>query len=633
MYKVYCDSFLIYDLNNDELVLISPKLTLEDSCAGTFDFTIPPTHPYYDKLEKMVSQIKVEQDGVELWSGRITEEKTDFWKRKRIHVEGELAYLNDTLQPPKEYHDMTVRGFLQALLDIHNSNSKYKFSVGMVTVTDPNDSLYRYTNRESTLKCINEKLVKRLGGHIRVRKSGNTRYIDYLADLPNTNSQVIRFGENLMDFTKNFDMSDLATVIIPLGARLEEKSSDFPQALDEYTTIASVNDGKEYLGSASAVAKYGWIEKVVNWDDVNDKNILKAKGQKYLSDIQFENMVLEIKAIDLHDMDVDVESIKLLDSIRAVSEPHGLDRFFPVAKMTIPLDSPSGKVFTLGTEVRQSLTDASNKVNDNIIQKIERLPATSKVLQEARDNATQLIHNATHGYVVTTANEQLIMDTNDIKTAKKVWRWNINGLGYSKNGYNGDYNTAITMNGAIIADFITSGTMSADRIRGGTLELGGTGFGKNGSIVLKNASGTEIGRLDKNGLVANSGKFKGDITGATGTFSGAVKSSNSAFYMEMSDGQLYGCRANNAKSGYIDFNNYLTATGEYGLRMAGKGCAVIMTPSFGVADYQDGGYVTYMEGQSGTQEFIQNIQDNGDGTISWYKSTITYTKGIMTTKL
>lgn len=633
MYKVYCDDSLLYDLNNDELVLISPKLTLEDSCAGSFECTIPPIHPYYEKLEKMVSQITVKQDDVELWSGRITEEKTDFWKRRHIHCEGELAYLNDTLQPPKEYHNITVRGFLQTLLNIHNNNSRYKFYVGMVTVTDPNDSLYRYTNRESTLKCINEKLVKRLGGHIRVRKSGTKRYIDYLADLPNTNSQVIRFGENLLDFTKNFDMSDLATVIIPLGARLEEKSNGYPQALDEYTTIASVNNGKEYLGSASAVAKYGWIEKVVNWGDVNDKNILKSKGEKYLKDIQFENMVLEIKAVDLHDLDIDVEVIKLLDSIRAVSEPHGLDRFFPVTKMTIPLDSPSGKVFTLGTEVRQTLTDASNKVNDDLIQKIERIPSTSKVLQEAKDNASQLITAATHGYVVTTPNEQLIMDTDGVETATKVWRWNINGLGYSKKGYNGPYNTAITMNGAIVADFITTGVMSADRIRGGTLELGGTGYGENGSIVLKNSSGKEIGRLDKNGLVANVGKFKGDITGATGTFSGAVKSITSSFYMEMSNGELYGCRSSGAKSGYIDFNNYHTGTGEYGIRLAGKGCAVIMTPSFGVSDYQDGGSVTYTEGQSGTMQYIKRIEDNGDGTISWYGSSITFTKGLMTTSL
>ena len=51
--------------------------------------------------------------------------------------------------------------------------------------------------------------------------------------------------------------------------------------------------------------------------------------------------------------------------------------------------------------------------------------------------------------------ELLIMDTNDTKTATKVWRWNINGLGYSSNGYNGPYSTALTMDGRFVASAIT----------------------------------------------------------------------------------------------------------------------------------------------------------------------------------
>jgi len=58
------------------------------------------------------------------------------------------------------------------------------------------------------------------------------------------------------------------------------------------------------------------------------------------------------------------------------------------------------------------------------------------------------------------------MDTDDLNTAKKIWRWNLNGLGYSKNGINGPYETAITQDGKIVADFITTGTMSVDRIEG-----------------------------------------------------------------------------------------------------------------------------------------------------------------------
>ena len=56
------------------------------------------------------------------------------------------------------------------------------------------------------------------------------------------------------------------------------------------------------------------------------------------------------------------------------------------------------------------------------------------------------------------------MDTNDVTTATKVWRWNSGGLGYSSTGYEGTYTTAITQDGAIVADFITTGTLNASLI-------------------------------------------------------------------------------------------------------------------------------------------------------------------------
>ena len=327
MYTVYCDEKPIYDLRNEELVLGSPKLTLEESNTGSFQFTILPTHPYYDDVIDLVSNIVVKQDGEEIFSGIPTEHTEDFYKRRTFYCTGELSYLKNTTQPMAEYHDMTVRGFLEALLNVHNSkvNDKRKFYVGVVTVKDNNDSLYRYTNYETTLECINEKLIKKLGGHIKIRKENGKRYIDYIEDYAKVSNQIIQFGENLMDFTKDYDTSDICTVLIPLGARQDESPID---ALDAYLDITSVNDGKNYIVNQEAVNKYGWIEKVVKFDDVNVPSILKSKGEKYLKEVQYEPQTLEIKAIDLHNLDVNTDAIRVLDSVRVVSKPHNLDKFF-----------------------------------------------------------------------------------------------------------------------------------------------------------------------------------------------------------------------------------------------------------------------------------------------------------------
>jgi hypothetical protein len=114
------------------------------------------------------------------------------------------------------------------------------------------------------------------------------------------------------------------------------------------------------------------------------------------------------------------------------------------------------------------------------------------------------------------------MDTNSIETAQKVWRWNKNGLGYSSTGYSGTYGLAMTQDGAIVADFITTGTidasvvnvtninanninagtMSCDRLNGGTISgqtisggsitLGGSESAPKLQVVSNDGRGTTI---------------------------------------------------------------------------------------------------------------------------------------------
>lgn len=595
MYRVLCDGLPIYDLRDEELVLIDPKLTLEVNKAGSFEFKMPPNHPQYNLPVKMRSVIQVFQDDVEIFSGRPIEQKTDFYNRKFISCEGQLAYLNDSIQRPAEYHDKTVRGYLETLIENHNRqvkevkvalkfnercagesenwdylsifylkdgityaalnrvradslagqtvvlpsndfyvywhtdnsvNSYYGFSidsieltnaialpgtvatlpkytaveaaaitdiqsahtpylnnsnllwhyvyplsadyfsskmfkVGIVTVKDNNDSLYRYTNYNSTLQEIKEDLIDDLGGYIRIRNVNGYHYIDYIEEYDNTNNQTIQFGENLLDFSRNFDWTELVTAIIPLGAKLEESPIE---ALEQRLTIESVNNGCDYLTNEEALATYGWIVKTITWDGVKTPERLLSKGRKWLTDNQFEEMVIEAKAIDLHYTDGEIEQFKLGDKIKVHSSLHGIDRYFPLTKMTIQLNNLSANTITLGTTVKTSLTAKAISISSATQKMGEAIPVPSAIVKEAVDQATALITAATHGHVVTTAEEQLIMDTNDINTATKVWRWNLNGLGYSNTGYNGKYATAITMDGQIVGERLVANSVAAEKI-------------------------------------------------------------------------------------------------------------------------------------------------------------------------
>lgn len=136
---------------------------------------------------------------------------------------------------------------------------------------------------------------------------------------------------------------------------------------------------------------------------------------------------------------------------------------------------------------------------DNIIK--EQIPS---IKEEAIEEATQLLTNFNGGYVVKKDGELFISDNEDIDKAQHIWRWNINGLGYSSTGIEGPYGLAMTMDGQIVADFIATGTMSAERINGGTLKLGGNN-NTNGEIEVLDSSGKELVSISKDGLVLNNG--------------------------------------------------------------------------------------------------------------------------------
>lgn len=539
MYSIYADGACIYSdvFALESMKVLNPKLVLEDNGAGSLSMKLPPMNVGYSSIVRMITDISVQKDGEEIWAGRVLSESKDFWNNRDLYCEGEMAFFNDSSQPPAEYSGLSVRAYLERLIAVHNSKvtPNRQFTLGAVTVVDKNFPTY-YTNYEKTMAILNA-LVEQYGGHLRVRKVNGVRYLDYLAEYPDTCSQVIQFGSNLIDFTRKWDSTEFATVIVPLGNRLDDSPIE---ALDAYLTVESVNQGSMYVQSNEAVAAYGWIEKTVTWDDVSDPAVLLEKAKTYLADLQFDNLELELSALDLHYLDVNTEAVKLLDEIRVISRPHGLDRMFPVKKLEIPLDNPEQTQFTLGDSVKTSLTSVNNQTSAAILQKIEGLPKAHSLLKEAKENATQIMNMATTGYITITKDQYgsetlYISNVRDYKKADKLWKWNMNGLGYSNDGGK-TFGLAITMDGSIVADYITTGVLNADVIRAGVLKDYGGNFSldfetgkltmKKGSINIGNGNFT----VDENGnLFARRGTFAGTLSGATGTFGGQLVAASGDF--------------------------------------------------------------------------------------------------------
>ena len=293
------------------------------------------------------------------------------------------------------------------------------------------------------------------------------------------------------------------------------KSSDFATRLygcgKDGLSVASINGGKPY------VEDFSYSDKVISayWKDERytvAENLLTDMKKK-LKELAVPSVSYSCSVLDLAKTNPELyghQDFSLMQVIRLVDDIKGLSMNHQVVQYRRYPFYPEKNVVTLSTVAPK----IQNTVKNLQLQIEKPSSPFRKIMQAAIDSATEWITGVDGGYVVLHQNaegkpyELLVMDKEDISAAKSVWRWNKNGWGYSKTGYNGPYSMAATIDGGFVADFIVAGTMLCDRLKGGTLTAGGSSNG-NGVIRVLNASGTEIGRWDVNGITAIKGKIGG----------------------------------------------------------------------------------------------------------------------------
>ena len=516
----------IYEPLDDTLRIFEPVLTQEMGSAGSFTFRVYKGHPYYKQLKVLTSEVIVYDDGACVFCGRMWRPEQDFDNMVAVTCEGELTYLLDSRQRPFTYTG-GIDGYIGQLLDVHNSQVDASRQIKKGNIVVSGDGGYKEWTVQgfSDTLTLLRQLPESFGGYLRIRHEAGVRYLDYLWDYGGINSQVIRFGENLLDLTHYVDATQIITCLIPQGADVEYKDES-GETQSRAVDITSVNGGVDYIENAEAVELYGRIWGYQKWDDVTEPGILLAKSREYLKEASTLPASMEVSAVDLAAIDSTVQQFQLGFWTDVSSDPHGINQKFLLTRREINLLDPGQGSITLGRQT-ETLTGTTVKNQTAVSERIEKVAEdTAQEINRRVENATQLIMGGKGGYVVidniepdtgntTTPWRILIMNTPDKETATNVIQFNQNGIGFSTTGINGPYKNAWTIDGNLVADFITAGQMLADRIRGGTLELGGTGPGKDGVLIIRNVDGKELARFNKNGITINEGNINmtsGSIT-------------------------------------------------------------------------------------------------------------------------
>lgn len=426
MYKIFADNTLIYDSTLEDYKIGKGTVTLETNKSGSFVFSVYPDHFYYDKFIRLKTVITVYKSDKIVFRGRILNDKTDYWNNKEITCEGELGFLQDSIIRPFDFSG-TPEELFRKIITEHNSQvDEFKrFNIGTVTVVDPNNYIGRLnTAYESALKNLNGRLIEdSLGGYFYITHGENgddiIPTINYVSNFTNVASQKIEFGSNLKNYTKKVKAEDIATAIIPLGAKVDDGNSDTE---DPKLNIASVNGGKDYVYDADAVALYGWIYKVVEWDDVKDPSILKTKAEQYLESIVKQNITIELNVIDLHLIDKNIEPFNVNDYIQAVSEPHNFDLTLLCTKQTLNLLKPDSDVVVLGYNY-STFTETSGKYTASIARISSIQAGLSSVATKilTLDDSVKHTEETTNNVVVDleALSEQVTINMDDITELKE----------------------------------------------------------------------------------------------------------------------------------------------------------------------------------------------------------------------
>ena len=123
----------------DTKKLISPTLTREVGKAGSLEFTLPLGNVAHSALQKLMTVVEVQQDGKQIWQGRVMSHEQDFLVRQKVYCEGEMAYLNDSGAAPYSARNVSFSQFLEWVCANHNSQvDAYKaFTPGKVQMDTP----------------------------------------------------------------------------------------------------------------------------------------------------------------------------------------------------------------------------------------------------------------------------------------------------------------------------------------------------------------------------------------------------------------------------------------------------------------------------------------------------------------
>lgn len=379
------------------------------------------------------------------------------------------------------------------------------------------------------------------------------------------NGVSIKYGKNLTDLEQDENCSNVYTGVLPYWTGNETTVSgsvvNAPGTYD-FTRILPVDFTSDFEEQPSTTQLDNAATNYISANNIGIPEVNLTVSFVHL------NQTEEYKNLGIF------ERVELGDSIKVEFAAMGVSSTARCVKTVYNTLLERYDNVELG-EVKKGLADIISSQTSSIID-ISKNSGVSSAVKAAIMAASEAITGQKGGSVIlhdtrggNKPNELLFLDNDDISQAQKVWRFNLSGFGYSSNGYEGPFTTAITRDGSIVADFITTGSMDAARITAGILQSKDGRFLIDltaNTITMKNPSGNTVFSFDGNGNLT----ISGNVTATGGSIAGFtingdnLQGRSCTLYSQAGKGvlQLGGTTITGVSNGYTHVNTGAMFEGE-----------------------------------------------------------------------
>ncbi len=415
---------------------------------------------------------------------------------------------------------------------------------------------------------------------------------------------VLRYGKNITELKKTTDASNLWYGVCPYWSGQDEAGNVVLVTLPEKAIYADMN-----LTSFVSVVP---LDLSSSWQSPPTEDQLRVSAKAYIATHAASSIPASIDVsfaalwqTEEYEKMAQLQRLRLCDSLTIIHKSLGVQNKAKIVKTVFNVLLERYDSMTIG-EVRSSLSATIQAAADEVRNAV---PTTSD-MEKAIQKATSALTGGLGGHVLINTNangnpnEILVMDTESIATAQKILRINMNGIGFSSNGYNGTFKSAWTLDGNFVADFITSGTLSTTLLKTGAIS------GKNGKVLIDLDSNS----INLNGQVTANRNVvittDGKIQAHDGLFSGTIS---------CSAGSIGGFEIDTTKLCYGDYITYRNWE-ELCAPKGGKGDVYIGRKGISTDSYESGGHVHIVALEDGQIAFRTGAYDCG--FIGAYGSTL-----------